>query len=310
MEKFIGVDIGGTNVKFGLVDAEGNLLEKVKYPTKGLMESGDFMGAFAEIMKKHLKESPEVKRVGIGVPGTISKDGKKLRELANIPVLNNTPVVASLEKKFPNVKFYLNNDANAAALGEYYFSKEQIPESYIFITLGTGVGGGCVIDKKIFAGGSGNAMEIGHMLTHSGGTVEEHIGKKGLVSYALKQIARGKKSKLEKYDTIDAKIIVKEAKKGDKVALKTLKMMGCVLGECIVSSVRTLDIHTILIGGGVAKAYDMFEVSMYETINNYLTAYYLEDLEIKLATLGNDAGMIGAASLCFMDDEVPAELVK
>ena len=115
-----------------------------------------------------------------------------------------------------------------------------------------------------------------------------------------------------KYDSIDAKIIVKEARNGDKVALKTLKMMGSVLGECIVSSVRTLDIHTILIGGGVAKAYNMLEKSMYKTINNYLTPYYLEDFEIKLATLGNDAGMIGAASLCFcsMDDDIPAELVK
>lgn len=302
MQKFIGIDIGGTNVKFGLVDEKGTLLEKIKYPTKELMDTGDFMKAFCELMKNHLEQNPEVERVGIGVPGTISKDGKGLKELANIPVLNNTAVVSILEKTFPSKQFFLDNDANAAALGEYYFTEQSIPESYIFITLGTGVGGGCILNKKIFKGGNGNAMEIGHMLTHSGGTVEDHIGKKGLVAYTLDQIAKGKKSKLSEKEEIDAKAIVKAAKKGDKVALKSLSMMGQVLGECVVSTVRTLDIHTVLIGGGVAKAYDMFEDDMFKTINNYLTPYYLDDLEIKLASLGNDAGMLGAASLC-MEEE-------
>lgn len=303
MQKFIGIDIGGTNVKFGLVDEKGTLLETTKYPTKDLMDSGDFMKGFCELMKTHLEQNPEVQKVGIGVPGTISKDGKGLKELANIPELNNTPVVSILEKTFPKVKFFLDNDANAAALGEYYFTEAVTPESYIFITLGTGVGGGCILNKKIFKGGNGNAMEIGHMLTHSGGTVEEHIGKKGLVRFTRREMAKGKKSKLSKYEEIDAKAIVKEAKKGDKVALKTLNMMGSVLGECIVSTVRALDIHTVLIGGGVAKAYDLFKDSMNETIEEYLTPYYTEDLTITLATLGNDAGMLGAASLCMEHQE-------
>ena len=298
MQKFIGVDIGGTNVKFGLVDEKGTLLDKVKYPTKDLMVTGDFMKAFCKIMKNHLNENPEVERVGIGVPGTISKDGKGLKELANIPILNNTKVIDILEKAFPSKHFYLDNDANAAALGEYYFTEAIIPESYIFITLGTGVGGGCILNKQIFKGGNGNAMEIGHILTHSGNTVEHHIGKKGLVAFTLKELSKGKKSKLNPKEEIDAKEIVKAAKKGDKIAQKTLDMMGRVLGECIVSTVRTLDIHTILIGGGVAKAYDMFKAPMYEVINDYLTPYYLEDLDIHLASLGNDAGMLGAASLC------------
>lgn len=302
MEKFIGVDIGGTNVKIGLVDMKGTLLEVEKHPTIELLNTGDFMKAFAEKLKIHLTANSEVKKVGIGVPGLVSKNGKSLVELANVPVLNGIDMVPYLENEFPNIKFFLDNDANAAALGEYYFSQEEIPESYIFITLGTGVGGGCVIDKKIFRGGGGNAMEIGHLLTHSGRTVESHIGKKGLVSYARKEIAKGKKSKLDNVDELDAKAIVKAAKKGDRVALKTLDMLGRILGECIVSSVRTLDVHTILIGGGVAKAYDLFNESMMDTIELWLPDYYLSDLTIKLATLGNDAGMIGAASLCFMDE--------
>lgn len=302
MEKFIGIDIGGTNVKIGLVDMKGTLLAVEKYPTAELLATGDFMKAFSDTLKTHLATNPEVKKVGIGVPGLVSKDGKSLVELANLPVLNGISMVPYLEELFPDVKFFLDNDANAAALGEYYFSQEEVPESYIFITLGTGVGGGCVIDKKIFRGANGNAMEIGHILTHSGETVETHIGKKGLVAYTAKEIAKGKKSKLEKVDAIDAKAIVKAAKKGDRIALKTLDMMGRVLGECIVSTVRTLDVHTVLIGGGVAKAYDLFSESMMDTIEEWLPDYYTKDLTIKLATLGNDAGMIGAASLCFMDE--------
>ncbi len=302
MEKFIGIDIGGTNVKIGLVDMKGTLLEVEKYPTAELLGTGDFMKAFADILTIHLTAHSDVKKVGMGVPGLVSKDGKSLIELANVPVLNGISMVPYLEKVFPTIRFFLDNDANAAALGEYYFSQEDVPESYIFITLGTGVGGGCVIDKKIFRGANGNAMEIGHILTHSGKTVETHIGKKGLVAFAKKEMGKGKKSKLEKVDEIDAKAIVKAAKKGDRVALKTLDMLGRVLGECIVSSVRTLDVHTILIGGGVAKAYDLFNESMMDTIDEWLPAYYTRDLIIKLATLGNDAGMIGAAALCFMDE--------
>lgn len=302
MEKFIGIDIGGTNVKIGLIDIKGTLLEVDKYPTKELLDTGDFMKAFAGVLKTHLDKHPDVKKVGMGVPGLVSKDGKSLVELANVPVLNGYPMVTYLEKEFKNIKFFLDNDANAAALGEYYFSQEAIPESYIFITLGTGVGGGCIIDKKVFRGANGNAMEIGHILTHSGRTVETHIGKKGLVAFAKKEMAKGKKSKLEKAEEIDAKAIVKAAKKGDRVALKTLDMMGTVLGECIVSCIRTLDVHTVLIGGGVAKAYDLFKDSMIDTIEEWLSSYYTKDLTIKLATLGNDAGMIGAAALCFMDE--------
>ena len=102
MEKFIGIDIGGTNVKIGLVDMKGTLLEVEKYPTAELLGTGDFMKAFSDILKNHLTKHPDVKKVGMGVPGLVSKDGKSLVELANVPVLNGISMVPYLEKNFPN----------------------------------------------------------------------------------------------------------------------------------------------------------------------------------------------------------------
>lgn len=301
MEKFLGVDVGGTNVKFGVVTADGLLHNKVKYPTETLNKGGEFVAAFLDAMDEQLKQHCGVKKVGIGVPGMLSEDRKRTLKMANIPALNHVALHKKLEKKFSKHTFFLENDANVAALGELYFGKKDIPPTYLFITLGTGVGSAAIINRKIFHGGQGNAMEAGHLIASNGKTVEQNIGKTGILKIAQKTIANYKgKSVLKDEKKPDTKTLIKAALKNDPLAQEIFEEVGKYLGECLVSLIRVLDIGTVLIGGGVAKAFPLMEKNMHHTLKKYLPDYYLDTLHIRPATLGNTAGIVGAASLCFM----------
>jgi glucokinase len=298
MEKYMGIDVGGTNVKIGIVDRKGGMESKIKYATAALREGEDFVNGYIEILEKEFEKHPEVKEVGIGIPGTLSLDRTTCLEIPSIPGLNGVELQPRLKAKFPNHEFYLENDANVAALGEYYFSEHNIPESYLFVTLGTGVGSAAIINKKIFIGGDGNAMELGHILSSNGQELEENIGKRGIMRRAGK-LMKKQKTSLSKLNELDPKVIIKEADKGDKVSIKIYKEVGEILGEGLVATIRLLDIKTILIGGGVAKSFDLIYDSLLETLQSNLSPYYTKDLSIKRAELGNNAGIIGAASLCF-----------
>jgi len=304
MKKYLGIDIGGTNTKFGIVNEAGDILEKVKYSTAELSENGEYPKEFVRVLRLFLEQNQDTEKfVGIGIPGILSKDRKSTLELPNIPSLSYFPLADLLATEFPDHTFLLENDANAAALGEYYFSKDPISDTYIFLTLGTGIGGAAIINKEIFKGGHGNGMEVGHIFASGKKTVENFIGKKGTVALALKYLDKNKevRSVLREVskEELNVKHIVKAAKKGDKIALKVYKKFGKVLGSCIVSTIRTLDIHTIIIGGGVSETLEFIEKPMYKVIQNALPPYYTKDLTITLASLANEAGIIGAASLAF-----------
>lgn len=294
----MGIDMGGTNVKIGIVDRKGGMESKIKYATADLKDSNNFVRGYLDILTKEFEKHPEVKEIGMGIPGMISADRTTCLEIAAIPMLDGVELKKHLLDRFPDKEFYLENDANVAALGEYYFSGTKIPENYLFVTLGTGVGSAAIINKKIFIGGDGNGMELGHILSKNGRELEENIGKKGIMKRAEK-LASNKKTTLRQYKVYDPKTIVKEALNGDKVSIKIFREVGELLGEGLVATIRLLDIKTILIGGGLAAGFDLIKDKLQETLEFNLTPYYTRDLYIKPAELGNDAGIIGAASLCF-----------
>ncbi len=298
MERYMGIDIGGTNVKIGIVDREGGMESKVKYSTANLRESKDFVGGYLDILSGEFEKHPEIREVGMGIPGMISVDRSRCLEIAAIPDLDGVELKQHLKDRFPDKEFYLENDAAVAALGEYYFSKNHIPESYLFVTLGTGIGSAAIINKKIFIGGDGNSMELGHILSKNGRELEENIGKVGIMKRAAK-LMKKKDTALSNLADLDPKGIVKEAFKGDKVSRKIFREVGELLGEGLVAAIRLLDIKTILIGGGLGAGFDLIIDKLNETLEYNLTPYYTKDIIIKRAELGNDAGIIGAASLCF-----------
>lgn len=301
MQTFTGIDVGGSNVKFGLVDPTGRLLEKQKVPTKTLRGSGNAGDGLISSIGEWLRKYPQVEHVGIGLPGMLSSDRRTLVEMVNIPELNNLALVDRLEALHPQVAFHLENDANAAALGEFYFSGRPMPDSFLLVTLGTGIGSGAVVNRRILTGGDGNALELGHVVAGNGRSVEQTIGKAGLIRMAKDMLAEHAGSSALRHETkLDDDAIIAAANGGDAVARRVLEQYGRVLGQALVSAIYILDIKNIYIGGGVAKGFAHMEKGMHESLNHFLTPYYLTRLNINLAKLGNNAGILGAAALCFM----------
>ncbi|HEV7381675.1 MAG TPA: ROK family protein [Dyadobacter sp.] len=301
MEQYLGIDVGGTNVKMGIVDAtDGRISNFYSHDTASWRSSGHFIERLGDAIALQLVEYPEVKKVGIGVPGLTNRARTTLIEITAIPEIDGITIVPDLKKRFPNHDFFLENDANAAALGEYYFGEDKLPEDYIFVTLGTGIGGAAIIDKKVFKGGGGNAMEPGHVPSKYGKVLERNIGKKELLDMAnTMRAAYTGTTQLPADGTISTTGLVAAASAGDELAKAIFWEMGYLLGEGLVSMIRILDITTILIGGGISASFEFILPAINDRFQYWLTPYYLKTINIKRATLANDAGLLGAASLCF-----------
>ena len=299
--EYLGIDIGGTNVKMGIVDSENGIIKNFySHDTSSWRSSGRFVERLGDAIVLQLKENPQVKKVGIGVPGLITRDRNTLVEITAIPETNGIHIIPVLNERFPNHEFFLENDANAAALGEYYFGESTLPEDYIFVTLGTGVGGAAIIDKLVFKGGGGNAMEPGHMPSADGKVLERNIGKNELLDMANAMRAEySGKTQLPDDGEITTTGLVAAASEGDELALQIFDRMGSLLGDGLVSMIRILDITTVLIGGGLSASFDFIIPAVNRQLQYWLTPYYIKTLDIKRATLANDAGLLGAASLCF-----------
>lgn len=240
--------------------------------------------------------------VGIGFPGLLSADRKKVVLLPNIPGVKDVNIVDYLEKALPGLKVKIENDAKCAALGEYQFGENKGQDNFVCVTLGTGVGSGAIIDGQLFIGARGNGMEIGHMLMGGGKTMEQQIGLSHLLEYAKDVINQSPDSILYDKD-INTHLLREAAEKNDKAALKVFEYLGRVLGEAMVSVIRVLDLDCIIIGGGISSAFEFFLPEMEEAIRKYLPPYYTNNLKIKKASLSNDAGLLGAAGLIMLEHE-------
>jgi glucokinase len=299
--EYLGIDVGGTNVKMGIVEAEtGKISNFYSHDTASWRESGHFMDRFGDAIALQLLTNKDIDRVGIGLPGMINRARTTPLEITAIPELNNVPMVQILSDRFEGIQFFLENDANAAALGEFYFVEDMNAEDYIFITLGTGVGGAAIINRKVFKGGDGNAMEPGHIPSRNGRELERNIGKKELLDLANERRAvfTGE-TRLPADGTISTTGLVAAAAEGDELAKQVWEEVGEMLGEGLASLIKILDIRQILIGGGLSASFDYILPAVNRTLDYWLNDYYKPGLTVKRATLGNDAGLLGAASLCF-----------
>jgi glucokinase len=299
--EYLGIDVGGTNVKMGIVDAStGKISNFYSHDTGSWRQSGHFIDRFGDAVALQLLANKDVKHVGIGLPGMLNRERTVPLEITAIPEIDGVPMVDILSKRFPGIQFFLENDANAAALGEYYFAEEKINENYIFITLGTGVGGAAIINKKIFTGGDGNAMEPGHIPSRNGRVLERNIGKVELLQLAnLRRSEFTGDTQLPGDGSISTTGLVAAAAEGDKLAMQIWEEVGEMLGEGLAALIKILDIKYVLIGGGLSASFDYILPAVNRTLDHWLNAYYKNGLAIKRATLGNDAGLLGAASLCF-----------
>ena len=300
MKTVLGVDVGGNHVKMALVDSTGAINQFQSYYTSEFRESGDFIEKLIATIRFRLVDAgPEVKSIGIGFPGTLSKDRNRTLEIPAISELNGKPIGELLKAALPDCEVFLENDANAAALGELHFSKNLVPDDFAFITLGTGIGSAYVQDRKIFIGADGNALELGHIISRNGLKLEQNIGKQGILNLASKRLADYKgETTISKLKPISATEMVLAAGAGDLFSREVFYETGNVLGEGLVALIRILDVKYILIGGGLSASFEFVKPGVEKVLFEYLTPYYLDGLVITKASLGNDAGLLGAASLC------------
>ncbi len=299
---FLGVDVGGTHLKIGLVDKEGNMLDFQKEDTTRYRDHPEGFGkCFIEGLGKYLKKYPDVDKVGIGLPGMITKDRTTPLEIPAIPDLNGFPLMAGLLEKYPNHEFYMENDAAAAAIGEFYYGKGEIAENFLFITMGTGIGSALVFDGQVFKGSRGNALEMGHMLSRGNAGLETLIGRNGILRIMENLISAYPEKAGELVGKeLGTHLLVDTAKTGNEVSLMVFKEVAEILSEAIVSTVRILDVTDVYFGGGISAGLEFMMPTIDYNTRKYLTPYYVNDLRLKKATLENNAGTLGAAALCFM----------
>ncbi|MBD8490708.1 ROK family protein [Echinicola sp. CAU 1574] len=300
-EHFLGVDVGGTHLKIGRVSQEGEIVSFDKEDTGPYKEDPrGFNACFVDVIGKYLAKYPDVNKVGIGLPGLINKERTTTLEIPAIPDLDGFNLKGALLEKYPNKLFFLENDASAAAVGEFNFASSKPSSNFLFITMGTGIGSAAVLDGKIFKGARGNAMEMGHMMSRGNARLETLIGRNGILRILERMInAYPEKAGELKDKELGTHLLVDTAYAGNEVSLMTFEEVGNILGEAIVSTVRILDVTEIYFGGGISAGLEFMMPALDKTVRQYLTPYYVKDLRLIKATLGNNAGTLGAAALCF-----------
>lgn len=302
---YIGVDLGGTNIAVGLVTKEGKILSQSSRPTLSERHYCEIVKDIAElcieVTQMGGKNISDIKGIGIGAPGSVDSENGIVVYADNLD-WHNIPLADEL-KKYIDVPIKIENDANAAAYGEYVINGDN-KDSFIAITLGTGVGGGIIIDKKIYRGFNGAGGELGHIsLKHNGvpcacgnkGCWEAYASVSALIKQTKQAIAENPGTLMAKDEKVSGKTAFVAAKAGDAAAQRVVDQYLEYVAEGITSIVNIFQPDVLVIGGGISREGDYLlnPVKEYVKIHNY--AKGLPQTELKIATLMNDAGIIGAA---------------
>ncbi|WP_373213748.1 ROK family glucokinase [Blautia obeum] len=303
-----GIDVGGTSVKCGLFHTDGTLVEKWEIPTRTENNGQNILPDVAETINAKLAEKnidkADVEGVGIGIPGPINSRGEAA---CAVNLYWGFTPVAQILGDLTGLKAQAGNDANVAALGEAWKGAAAGAQNIIMITLGTGVGGGIIINGKILAGSHGAGGEIGHALVVRGeeekcncgnhGCLEQYASATGIVRVAGRVLAASEDdSTLRELQNITAKDVLDAFKAGDAVAVRIMEYVGDLLGGAIAGFTTVVDPEAIVIGGGVSKAGQ----PLIDCIEKYYQRYAFsscKETPIVLAILGNDAGIYGAAKM-------------
>lgn len=306
----IGVDLGGTTVKHGLFTSDGKLLEKWEIPTRKEDNGKNILPDIAKSVKAKIKEKgidpADVEGIGIDVPGPVLENG-----IVNVCVNLGWGVVdvaGTLRHLLgEDIHVEVCNDANAAALGEQWKGGGQGFRNAIMVTLGTGIGGGVILNGKILPGTNGAGGEIGHIKVRENeeeycgcgkkGCLEQYCSANGITRLGHRYLDRYKKDTiLPNDDTLSSKVIFDAAKAGDKAALEIVEEFGKILGEALAGVAAVVDPEVFVIGGGVCKA-GQIVLDVIEKYYKPAAFHACRNVVFKLAQLGNDAGIYGAVKM-------------
>lgn len=308
-----GIDLGGTRIKAALVDRKLGIVEQFSVDTEADKGKDHILDRLAEVVER-IKglASESLRGVGIGSPGVISMDRTTVSHPPNLPGWTTVNVASEIEKR-TGLPARVENDANLAALGSSRFGRGMDHDSFIILTLGTGVGGGIIYERELFRGCTGGAGELGHVIidyngrasnSRARGGIEAYLGQRFLSRIAAEAIAEEPDNPLyerfhQRFEQLDPFEINIEADKGNDLAIRILRDAGEKLGYAIVNYVHILDIRTVILSGGVAKAGKwLIEPARTSAIERMMPSYH-EGFDIILENLGNDAALLGASSLAF-----------
>jgi len=313
-EKYaLGVDLGGTNIKIGIVTQKGKIVKKISIPTKVEQGTDKIISQILKGIEQILtKNKREIQGIGIGSPGTVISKKGIVENPPNFPGWGKVNLGKMIMKK-SKYRVFVENDANVAAIGEMIFGAGRKLKSFIMITLGTGVGGGIIFNRKLFRGEFGAAGEIGHITIDlngpicncgSYGCIEAYVGNNYLIERVKKQLKKRKDSKImELVDNditkLSPKIINEAANLGDRFASEVIIELGKYLGANLASVSNLLDISTFIIGGGVAGFGEPLFKVMQQTARERVLTPLRNRVNVLPAKLKNDAGIKGASALVF-----------
>ncbi len=302
-----GVDVGGTSVKMGLFNMEGMAVDKWEIPTRTENGGENILPDIAESIHEKIAEKQyskeEIAGIGIAVPGPVNGAGV-VNKAVNLG-WDVTPVKEIMEK-LSGLPTEVGNDANVAALGEMWKGGGKGYTSLVMVTLGTGIGGGVIVDGRLVTGVDGAGGEIGHMHIMDGeeepcncgcrGCLEQYGSATGIVRLAGKVLAESDEPSILREKEVTAKAVFDAVREGDKAAQETAERFGEILGKGLAMIASVLNPAVFVIGGGVSKAGEI----LFDYIRPPFEKYVFSgsrDAKFVLATLGNDAGIYGAAKL-------------
>ncbi len=312
MDKIVlATDLGGTNLRLAAINGSGKILYRTKHETPKTERADEIVGAImqaAEECRQAVEKKGKIVAIGLAVPATINSKEGIIMKAPNLPALDGFRLSATLINEL-NLPVILENDANAAAIGENWLGASKDFQSSICVTLGTGVGGGIVLNGSILRGIDGTAGEIGHICVEpsgapcgcgSRGCVEQYSSATAISRLTLELESHYPKSELQNKPRLTALDVYEAGKKGDELALEVFRQVGFYLGIALADLVNVLNPEAIVIGGGVAAGWDLFIHHVQAQIRNRAFREPADRAKLIRAKLGDDAGILGAAKLALI----------
>ena len=307
---YIGIDLGGTGIKIGVVDESGAILSQGETPTLAGRPYEDIIAdmgrCMLDVMARGGFEEKDIASIGVGIPGVADEKTGHVIFCTNLG-WHNVPLREAM-RRYIDVPLYADNDANVAAFAEAMAGVSRNVYSSLLLTLGTGVGSGIIVDGKIWSGSHGVAGEVGHMIYRAGGEqctcgqrgcFERYASATALIRIAREATMRYPDSEMKSIppERMNAKTVVDAARRGDEAAMEAFDEYTTHLSLGIVSCINVFDPGMIVLGGGVSRAGDFLLEPVRRKVEKQKFFKALPIGGVELATLGNDAGIIGAALL-------------
>lgn len=305
-------DLGGTHLRAATIDENGKIHFRLKQKTPAAEKAAELVRALVlavrESEKHGLGGTNRIGAVSVVVPGTVNVEEGVVVKAPNVPCLDGFRLAAALESELKRPAI-LENDANAAAVGEMWQGAGRGRRTIVCVTLGTGVGGGIILDEKLFRGVDGSAGEIGHMgvdpfggvacTCGSRGCLEVYASATAIVRMTREARPRYPDSALHTSEHLTSEQIYRAGLEGDELALEVFRRMGVYLGIGLANLINIINPNMIVIGGGVVNAWELFEKHMLHQVAERAFPLPASRVEIVKAECGDDAGLLGAARLAF-----------